>query len=207
MKKLLIITGPQGSGNHMWSKIFALHPDVFGWQELLDNYWVGHDQEPFAPYWKQPALLNEFDWSKSNYYVASVSVPYMDNGTVTIPNFKEFIAELNKLNIVVQIAVLGRDQNVLRMQQGRVREQVSLDTALVEFSKLVDISYLSFELLHLYRAKYLDQLSRTLDFPIGHGDLRVETILADDTNNKYFTQHITQYWVDDLAKQSSRKRI
>jgi hypothetical protein len=26
MKQLLIFTGPQGSGNHLWSKIFALHP-------------------------------------------------------------------------------------------------------------------------------------------------------------------------------------
>jgi len=206
MKKLLIITGPQGAGNHMWSKIFALHPEVYGWQELLDTYWIGHDQEPFASYWKQTVLLNEFDWSKSNYYVASISIPYMDNGTATIPNFKEFLEELSKLNIVVQVAVLGRDQNVLKMQQARVREQISLDTALVELSKLVDVHYLSFELLQLYREKYLDQLSRTLSFPIGSTDSRIGNILADDTNAKYFTQSITHHWVDDLAKQSSRKR-
>lgn len=206
MKKLLIITGPQGSGNHMWSKIFALHPEVHGWQDLLDTYWIGHDQEPFAQYWLQPVLLNEFDWSKSNYYVASVSVPYMDNGTATIPNFKEFIAELNKLNIVVQVAVLGRDQNILKMQQERVREQTSLDTALAEFSKFVDVHYLSFELLQLYREKYLDQLSRTLAFPIVSTDSRIENILANDSNTKYLTQSITHHWVDDLAKQSSRKR-
>lgn len=206
MKKLLIITGPQGSGNHMWSKIFALHPEVYGWQDLLDTHWIGHDQEPFASYWKQPLLLNEFDWGKSNYYVASISVPYMDNGTATIPNFKEFLEELSKLNIVVQVAVLGRDQNILRMQQTRVREQISLDTALAELSKLVDIHYLSFELLQLYREKYLGQLSRTLAFPIGYTDYRIENILADDTNAKYFTRSITHHWVDDLAKQSSRKR-
>jgi hypothetical protein len=207
MKKLLIITGPQGSGNHMWSKIFALHPEVYGWQDILETYWIGHDQEPFAPYWKQPLLLSEFDWSKSNYYVASVSIPYMDNGTATIPNFKKFMEELGKSNIVVQIAVLGRDQNILRVQQERVREQISLDTALEEFSKFVNVHYLSFELLHLYREKYLDQLSRTLDFPIGHTDPRIENILITDSNTKYFTQSIAQHWVDDLAKQSSRKRL
>ena len=47
MKKMLILTGPQGSGNHMWSKIFALHPSVYGWQELVEEFWIGHDREPF----------------------------------------------------------------------------------------------------------------------------------------------------------------
>jgi hypothetical protein len=46
MKKLLIITGPQGSGNHMWSKILALHPAVNGWSALLEEYWIPHDREP-----------------------------------------------------------------------------------------------------------------------------------------------------------------
>jgi hypothetical protein len=57
MKTILILTGPQGSGNHMWSKIFALHPQVRGWQALLDQYWIGHDQEPWAQYWQDPAQL------------------------------------------------------------------------------------------------------------------------------------------------------
>ena len=39
MKTLAVLTGPQGSGNHLWSKIFSLHEDVFGWKSLLDNYW------------------------------------------------------------------------------------------------------------------------------------------------------------------------
>ena len=46
---MLIITGPQGAGNHMWAKIFSLHPEVFGWNTLLDNYWESHRfSEPFA---------------------------------------------------------------------------------------------------------------------------------------------------------------
>ena len=49
MKTLAILTGPQGSGNHLWSKIFSLHEDVFGWKSLLDNYWEAHRySEPFA---------------------------------------------------------------------------------------------------------------------------------------------------------------
>ena len=160
MRKLLIITGPQGSGNHLWSKIFALHPEVCGWKDLLDTYWIGHDQEPFARYWKYPHELNEFDWTQSNYYVASVSVPYMDNGTATVPNFKEFIEELRKLNIVVQVAVIGRDQNVLKEQQKRVRDDETLPLALAEVARFTNVDFLSYELLHLYKETYLKELAR-----------------------------------------------
>jgi len=41
-KRLLVVTGPQGSGNHMWSKIFSESPQVQGWKELTQEYWVGH---------------------------------------------------------------------------------------------------------------------------------------------------------------------
>ena len=48
MKTLLILTGPQGSGNHLWSKIFALHPDVYAWHALLHEYWIGPNIVRFA---------------------------------------------------------------------------------------------------------------------------------------------------------------
>ena len=73
---MLIIAGPQGAGNHLWAKVFSQHPDVFGWKSLLENYWEPHRfNEPFAKYWKDPSLLSQFDWSQSDYYVTSISVP------------------------------------------------------------------------------------------------------------------------------------
>ena len=59
MKKLLIVTGPQGSGNHLFSRLLSLHPAVEGWTEMLDQYWVPSDQEPFAEYWVTPELLTQ----------------------------------------------------------------------------------------------------------------------------------------------------
>ena len=56
--KLILLTGPQGSGNHMWSKLFAMHPVVTGW--VMQNYWEGHHEEPFAEYWDNPDKLKEF---------------------------------------------------------------------------------------------------------------------------------------------------
>jgi hypothetical protein len=205
MKKLLILTGPQGSGNHMWSKIFALHPSVHGWQQLLDTYWIGHDQEPFAHYWQHPTQLNEFDWSKSDYYVASISIPYMDNGTATVPKFKEFIQELRSLNIVVQVAVIGRDQTILKEQQQRVRDGETLPLALAEVDRFTNIDFLSYELLHLYKKSYLKEIARILNFPIDYDNPALAEILEEDSNSKYITP-VEHHWVDELTRQSSRKR-
>ena len=46
MKKLLIVTGPQGSGNHLFARLFSLHENVIGWEKLHEKYWVPSAQEP-----------------------------------------------------------------------------------------------------------------------------------------------------------------
>ena len=205
-KKLLVLTGPQGSGNHMWSKIFALHPGAVGWQALLDEYWIGHDQEPFAVYWNDPIKLKDFNWGSCDYFVTSVSVPYMNNGEPTVPKFKEFLRAVKELGIQIEFAIIGRDQNIIRMQETRVRGAPTVDIAIQEFKKLYGYMphFLSYELLHLYRSDYLRQLNSILKFPVAYNDPRVTEILKEDANTKYF-QPIEHHWVDDLAKHTSRK--
>ena len=203
MKQLLVLTGPQGSGNHLWSKIFALHPNVVGWQALLDEYWIGHDKEPFVELWGNPSLFSKRNW-EHEYYVTSISVPYMNNGVATIPNFFEFTNSAEAHGFVVKFAVIGRDKNIIQMQQSRVREQVSLPKALAEFNKFTDPVFLSYELLHLYGALYLQNISKQLDFPIAFNDERVKNIIADDTNRKYI-KPADPHATDDLAKKASMK--
>jgi hypothetical protein len=204
MKTILILTGPQGSGNHLWSKIFALHPQVTGWRALLDNYWIGHDQEPFAEYWQNPEQLRYFRWAQSDWYVTSMSVPYMMNGTATVPDFKAFVAKLQVAGVRIKFAVLGRDRNIVQMQQTRVRGASTLDTALAEFDQLAAPVYLSYELLHLYGVIYLENIQQQLAFPIATSDPRLKDILATDANSKYFTP-IAHHATDDLARHASRK--
>jgi len=204
MKTVLILTGPQGSGNHLWSKIFALHPQVRGWSALLDQYWIGHDQEPFAEYWRNPDQLRYYPWAQSDWYVTSVSVPYMDNGTPTVPDFKAFVNKLQIAGVRVKFAVIGRDQNIVRMQQTRVRGAPTLATALAEFEQLAAPVFLSYELLHLYGRRYLENIQQQLAFPMAIGDARLQDILTEDTNAKYF-QPITHHATDDLARHASRK--
>jgi hypothetical protein len=201
MKKLLIFTGPQGSGNHLWSKIFALHPEVAGWSALLDTYWIPHDQEPFAEYWKNPEQLKNYNWSQRDYHVTSISCPYIDDTRVAIPDIVKFAETAKNCGIEVQLAIIGRDQTVLEFQETRVRGRSTFEIAQEEYKKLApwDPVYLSYELLHLYQAQYLEQISKTLAFPIAYNDTRLAEILADDTNQKY-VQPVQHHWVDKLTK-------
>lgn len=187
MKTMLIVTGPQGSGNHLFSKIFALDDKVYGWNQLLDTYWIAHKDEPFAEHWNNPELLKSFDWDQSDYYVTSISCPYHDVDIPTIPNYQEFIATLQELNIEVKVAIIGRDQNILKSQQQRVRNRVSLNDFLIQLDYLstLDPIYLSQELLYLYKEHYVTNISKLLDFPMNVNDSKIKEILEQDANSKY----------------------
>jgi hypothetical protein len=206
MKRLLIITGPQGSGNHVWSKIFALHPEVYGWKELNQTYWIGHDREPFAECWSNTDRLSEFDWNQSDYYVTSVSCPYMLNGERTVPDLVGFAAQAMGCGITIQFAIIGRDRNVLGFQETRVRGESTYNTAIEQYRKLTTWNpvYLSYELLQLYSTDYLRQLSILLEFPIDYRNDQIAEILKDDTNQKYF-QPVAHHPTDDLAQHTSRR--
>ena len=201
MKKLLIFTGPQGSGNHLWSKIFALHPEVSGWSQLLETYWIPHDQEPFAACWRDPGLLKNYDWSTSDHHVTSISCPYIDDTCWAVPDIVKFATTAEACGLQVQIAIIGRDKNILGFQETRVRGQPTFETAQEQYEKLANWNpvYLSYELLHLYQSSYLRQISKTLDFPIAYNDARLTEILKDDTNQKYI-HPIDHHWTDKLMK-------
>ena len=88
MKTLLILTGPQGSGNHLWSKVFSADNSVWGWKQLLTTYWIPHSAEPFAPAWDNPELLKDIEFG--NYAVTSISCPYARDGQAIEPRYIEF---------------------------------------------------------------------------------------------------------------------
>lgn len=205
MKQLLIITGPQGSGNHLFSKIFALHQKVYGWKDLLDEYWIAHDHEPFNDCWNMPSLLNSIDWTIMDNYVTSISCPYADNGVTRIPKYRDFINALQQLGIKVKLAIIGRDQTILKYQQERVRDTYSYPNfeEQLKYINTLDPVYLSTELLYLYKDNYLKSLSKILDFPIAYDDPRVFEILKQDANEKYF-KSIPQQELDKTVRKVSR---
>lgn len=198
-KKILVLVGPQGAGNHLWSKIFSLHPEVYGWKSLLDNYWEAHRYaEPFANYWRNPKLLKEFDWTQSDYYFTSISVPLGIGDAKWSPNIEMFIRELMRTGVHPELIVCGRDQNILHQQQTRLRGENTLPLLLSALgSTFIAPKFISYELLYLYKQHYLKTLD--VNIPVAWNDQRINDILSEDSNKKYVT-YVDEYFLDECNK-------
>ena len=203
MAKMLILTGPQGAGNHLWSKVLSLHPEVYGWKTLLENYWEAHRfAEPFAQHWRDHTLLKSFDWSQSKYYFTSISLPLgivdHDVNPIWMPDLQGFAATVLSCGVEVEIAVVGRDQTILTNQQTRIRTQPTLPMFLEQLSKIWNPTFLSYELLYLYKHDYLKSLK--LNIPVAWDDPSIDTILENDSNLKYI-HYVDEYILDNGNKQ------
>ena len=185
--KLLIITGPQGSGNHLFAKIFSSYKSVYGWK-MKHNEWQGHHDEPFSIHWRNPSLLNEVSSNRKyyrSYYVTSISCPYVIDKKFATPKYHTFINQAKKY-ADVQVAIIGRDKNILKHQQIRVRRgEYTTPMALQNLNLLPDAFYLSQELFFLYGINYLRSVSKQLDFPISFNSKYINRLLKTEANNKY----------------------
>ena len=184
--KLLILTGPQGSGNHLFSKLLSLHEDVVGWPIALDG-WQGHHKEPFASAWEDPTLLKDYTWNINKSYVTSISCPYFKNKKPQTPKYKEFITEAQK-HCDVKVAIIGREQTILDYQQSRIRKRHTTPQALEQFENLYSLCfthYISFELFFLYGQNYLKSLQTLLNFPIAWNHGIINDYQKMDSNKKY----------------------
>jgi hypothetical protein len=203
MAKMLILTGPQGAGNHLWSKVLSLHPKVYGWKTLLENYWEAHRfAEPFAQHWRDHTLLKSFDWSQCEYYFTSISLPLgivgHDVNPIWMPDLQGFAATVLGCGVEVEIAVVGRDQTILNNQQTRIRTQSTLPLFLEQLPKIWNPTFLSYELLYLYKQNYLKSLK--LNIPVAWDDPSINTILENDSNLKYI-HYVDEYILDQGNKQ------
>lgn len=203
MAKMLLLTGPQGAGNHLWSKVLSLHPEVYGWKTLLDKYWEAHRfAEPFARYWRDHSLLKSFDWAQSEYYFTSISLPLgivgHDVNPIWMPDLQGFASTVLDCGVEVEIAVVGRDQTILTNQQTRIRTQPTLPMFLEQLPKICNPTFLSYELLYLYKQDYLKSLR--LNIPVAWNDSSIGTILENDSNLKYI-HYVDEYVLDQGNKQ------
>jgi hypothetical protein len=190
---LTIMTGPQGSGNHLFSKALGQNKNIFVWPSLQEKYWEGHDLEPFAEYWKDPSKLNDFYWKQSNYFITSISCPYFDDGVETIPQYNEFIDEAKKF-ADIQFLIIGRDRNIMKLQQERVRGKHTTPEFLSQIDSVIfnyKTIFASQEMLYLYELTYLQWLEKELGlYPleITPDNIKLLDILSNDANEKYISQ-------------------
>ena len=197
MKKLLIVTGPQGSGNHLFARLFSMHPNVVGWESLHDNYWVPSDEEPFARYWVHP---EELKFPEGNFFCANVSVPFFYDGVRQTPKIKEVAYEAIKQGVQPIIAVIVRDRNINELQQVRVGGECTLDIA-TEYYKDIACHFIDHEAFFLYKEKYIEYLGRLLEFPVIKEG--IDNFISVDANHKYVFP-CKKHWLDDEIRKGRK---
>jgi hypothetical protein len=201
MKKLLILTGPQGSGNHLFSRLLSLHKDVAGWEELLSKYWVPSDQEPFAEYWVNPELLTKEIFDAKDFHLANVSCPFFYNGTRYVPKILEVAERAKLFGVEVEIAIVVRDKNINELQQSRVRKMHTTPIAQEYYYNTLipsefTVHFVDHEAFFLHTTHYLKWLSKVLNFPIAYNDPDIMKFIAEDANRKY-VKFVDHHWLDE----------
>ena len=197
MKKLLIVAGPQGSGNHLFARLLSAHPNVVGWNSLKDNYWVPSDQEPFARFWVHP---EELTFPEGEFFCANVSVPFFYDGVRQVPKIKEVAQKAMSLGVQPIIALIVRDRNINELQQKRVGGEVTMDTAL-EYFKDLTCHFIDHEAFFLWKEKYIEYLGRILEFPVTTEN--IDNFITVDANHKYVFP-VQEHWLDKSIREGRK---
>jgi len=202
MKRLLIITGPQGSGNHLFSRVLSQHPDVSGWDEMLTNYWIPSDQEPFAEYWANPEKLEASHFDGKDYHLANVSCPFFFDGTRYVPKIVEVAARAQSFGVDVQIAIIVRDQNINQLQQLRVRKAHTTPIAQEYYYNTLipsgfPVHFLDHEAFFLHKEHYIKWVGSITNFPVVTDHEKVMSFVSEDANHKY-VKYVEEHWLDEV---------
>ena len=205
LKKLLLLTGPQGSGNHIFSRIYSIHSEVKGWDAILDNYWVPTDEDYFAQYFVDPSQLTIEMFDDSDYFVTDISCPFVYDGNITVPKIQEFCDKVSSFGIEVIVGIIVRDEHINTEQQKRLRKGRTLDIALDIYNRLnYELEYLSLESLFLHKQNYLKWLAKVIDFPLDYNNPNVFKFL-DESPNKKYVKYVDDYWLDETVKKGLKK--
>ena len=178
---VLLLTGPQGSGNHIWSKVLTTWAD--------GEYWVGHKDEPHSGLWENMDSWREFPFLSDT--VISISIPYAVRGNTTFPDIKLWKDIMIERGIDYKICAITRDENINFLQNKRVRPDNNYYKA-VEYIKTLDVDcFLSTETLLLYQWKYVDQVCKQLEFSVDKKDVD----FSQSFNEKY-VKYVQEFELD-----------
>ncbi|MBT6472403.1 MAG: hypothetical protein HOK52_14230 [Candidatus Marinimicrobia bacterium] len=205
MKKLIILTGPQGAGNHLFSKCFASSDKIGGWKELNKHYWQGHHHEPFNEVWQGKRSLTIDDFNGHDYWVTSISIPFVKNGVLEVPNIFNFWNAAISLGVEPRLGLITRDIDILKEQQRRVRGEETIDKFLGYFyEQHLPLHYLSHESLVMHKSKYMNYVCGLYGFPPLDND-KVDAIVGDTNANKKYIKYVDEYWLDNHVKMANKE--
>ena len=190
-----------GSGHHMFAKIFDLHPEVKGWTNINANSYQPHRLEPRNEIWRRAGAIDEMNWD-GDYHVISISCRYTYNGKLIIPMYKEAIDKFLEKGFDVQIGIIGRDKNILALQQERLRGTTEIETFKEEMQYLTQLPhiFLSMELAALYKADYIRNIGALMGIPVNHQSSLCNTILDVNANKPYVSQIEEGYYDSAIAE-------
>jgi len=188
-KTITILSGPQGSGNHLFSKIFDLHPDVKGWDGINGDAYMGHSKEPYNEIWGNPDLIDTMEWGY-DHHVISISCPYLNKGTVLIPDYKAVVDKFLSKGFNVQIGIISRDKNILELQQTRLRGEPTSEHFhnALEYLTSLPHTFLSFETAMIYQLDYVEAIGKLMGIPINLVSEHYEKIFSINSNKAYISQ-------------------
>ena len=179
---VLLITGPQGSGNHIWSKVLTTWAD--------GDKWVGHRDEPHSHLWEDVESWKDHNFMEVNT-VISVSCPFAVNGITRYPDISRWREIMEQRGISHEVAVITRDKTINNYQNQRVRPVNNYENSIEYLKNVIVDTYLSTETLHIYKEHYLDVLNEQLKFDIEYDIKKLYHILSQSFNEKYI------HWVND----------
>jgi hypothetical protein len=207
-KQLLMMMGPQGSGNHIFSRMFSLHPEVYGWKDLQEHYWIRHQREPFAEFYIFPHLLTQEVFDKNydgwQYYFANISYPFGMYAVRYEPKILEFCQRFVSFGFEVKIVVIVRDDIINRLQQQRLRKKETIDSMKKYLDEVLlpsefPVHFVSLESFFSYKQTYLKYLSKILEFPIDFDNPEILKFIDESPNKKYIVP-ADSHPVDSLSR-------
>ena len=179
---VILLIGPQGSGNHLWSKVFTTWADK--------EFWVGHKNEPHSKLWQDMDSWRTYVFPNIDN-VVSISIPYAVEGKTTFPDVKLWMDIMKERDIEYRVCAITRDENINFLQNKRVRPENNYYKA-VEYIKTLDVDcFLSTETLMLYQWKYVEQVCRHLQFSIDKKDVD----FSQSFNEKY-VKYVQEFDLD-----------
>tara|TARA_Y100000361_G_scaffold30393_1_gene25239 strand:+ start:57 stop:647 length:591 start_codon:yes stop_codon:yes gene_type:complete len=176
---VLLITGPQGSGNHIWSKVLTTWAD--------GDKWVGHRDEPHSHLWSDVEQWYTHNFTEVNT-VVSVSCPFAVDGITRYPDINRWREIMEKRGIPHEVAVITRDKTINDYQNERVRPVNNYKNSVEYLKNVIVDTYLSTETLHIYKEYYLDSLNEQLKFDIEYDIKKLYHILSQSFNEKYISR-------------------
>ena len=184
MRKLIVVLGPQGSGNHMISSLLAANPVTVGWDGSQD-----HSYEPFYECWLNPELLHSYPWQDGVHFT-NMSCPFITDEKETIfPDIKSFLQNA-RIYADVQLAVIARDKNILEQQNARLGRPYLAYNLVDQLLRLdEDIVFISHESIELYGNLYWNNIEQQLDIPATD----IAHLLTINANQKYIQSASTMY--------------